>query len=117
MQDVVLANLKCQIHGLDIERNCYIVKAKLLGILSIYLMTYCHLYSPVLSSQLVLGVRLGLTTDVAAGFPREEEKLKFTDLNGLSGPGSFSPHEGQNLNSGCNFVPHWGQKWKGILQE
>lgn len=79
MQDVVLTNLKCQIPGLDTERDCYIFKAKLLGILSIYLMTYCHLYSPVLSSQLVLGVGLGLTTDVAAAFLRGEEKLEFTD--------------------------------------
>lgn len=77
MQDVVLTNLKCQIPGLDTERDCYIVKAKLL--LSVYLKTYCHLYSPVLSSQLVLGVGLGLTTDVAAAFFRGEEKLEFTD--------------------------------------
>lgn len=42
-------------------------------------MTYCHLYSPVLSSQLVLGVGLGLTIDVAAAFLRGEEKLEFTD--------------------------------------
>lgn len=30
--------------------------------------------------------------------------------------GSFSPHDGQNLKSGCSFVPHCGQKWKGILE-
>lgn len=70
----------------------------------------------------MLEVRLALTTDVAAasvflGGERLKDAVELTGTDSSAGQGSFSPHDGQNLKPGCNFVPHWGQKWKGILQE
>lgn len=80
-------------------------------------------YLPSLSVglQIVLEATLILTDDAAASSLLGGERLE--DAAELPGPdsstrqGSFSPHDGQNLKPGCNFVPHWGQKWKGILQK
>lgn len=69
----------------------------------------------------MLEARFVLTTDVAASSLLGGERLKgaveLTGPDSSTRQGSFSPHDGQNLKPGCNFVPHWGQKRKGILQE
>lgn len=69
----------------------------------------------------MLEARLVLNIDGAAssllGGERLKDAVELTGGDSSMGRGSFSPHEGQNLKSGCNFVPHWGQKWKGILQK
>lgn len=33
----------------------------------------------------------------------------------VSSSGSFTPHDGQNLKSACNFEPHWGQKFSIMM--
>lgn len=60
-------------------------------------------------AQLVLEARLVLVTDSSVHLDGE----RFKDRAEITGPGSsseedgsFSPHEGQNLKPGCNFVPH-----------
>lgn len=67
-----------------------------------------------MGSQLVLEARLVLGTDAAAssllGGKRPEDAVELTGPDSSPGQGSFSPHDGQNLKSGCSFVPHWGQK-------
>lgn len=74
-----------------------------------------------MASQLLVEARLGLTKDVAASSFLDEETPEevgeFTDQDTSVGQGSFSPHDGQNLKFGCNFIPHWEQKWKGILKQ
>lgn len=67
----------------------------------------------------VLVLQLVLAADRTAVFLGGERLKEATDFTGpgSSRQGSFSPQEGQNLNSGCSFDPHWGQKRKGILQE
>lgn len=63
----------------------------------------------------------GLVLSTAVPIPSilSGETLKVGASSGpevSEGKGSFWPHDGQNLKLGCSFVPHWGQKWKDILQ-
>lgn len=66
-----------------------------------------------LEATLVLG-----TEAAASSCLGESSRKDAVELSGSSpGQESFSPQDGQNLKLGCSFVPHWGQKWKGILQK
>lgn len=73
-----------------------------------------------MDSQLLAEARLGLTKDVAASSFLDGDTVEvdeFTVEDTSAAQGNFSPHDGQNLKFGCNFVPHWEQKWKGILKQ
>lgn len=68
-----------------------------------------------------LGLKARLVVEAAvpsfSGAEKPKEAAIRTGTSSSWGQGIRSPQDGQNLKSGCSFVPHWGQNWKGILQE
>lgn len=100
--------------GIDVVQAKAAKRENLLDNTKLLMKKYWPRYLPLLSvgSTLVLeATRLVLTTDSAASpllsGVRLKEAVELTVIGSSGpGPGSFSPHDGQNLNSGCNFIPH-----------